>query len=258
MAEPNDDRSGRDSRLLGLVIVIALAVLMVLARFRFSDPATRTAAVAPGPLERLAARATFDDLAGAVYSALQRVQPTLVAVALESDPQSRPPAAEGAETRPALRSMGVRLRDEWVVTHVPEGWRVAVANGERAPAPDAAREVAFLMRGLEPGEDRLPITASDFQGFAYVCVVEATAAGEPTGRPAFIGRVTQTTDERWGGDVLVPGGSMEIPAGALVFRLDGRFVGLAARGPAGQLVLIPAALLESALPSSGRPIGDSP
>lgn len=256
MAEFNDDRSGRDSRLLALVIVIALVVLVVLARFRFSDTPARTAAVPPGPLDRLAARATFDDLAGAVHSALQRVQPTLVSISLHSE-QARAAAGTRSPAKADRRSIGVRLRGDWVVTHVPEGFSIAAGDGQQPPARDATREISFLMRSLEPGEDRLPIAPTDFPGFAYVCVVEATAE-QPTARPAFIGRVTELADERWNGHVLVPGGSMEIPVGALVFRLDGRFVGLAASGQDGQLVLVPAALLEAALQAGGRPSGEGP
>src|SRR5678815_4170857 len=80
-----DDRSGRDSRLLALVILIAVVVLVVLARFRFPQSDSGPAAVTPSPLERLAARATYDDLAAAVHTALQRVEPALVTVNIEPD-----------------------------------------------------------------------------------------------------------------------------------------------------------------------------
>ncbi|MBM3751545.1 MAG: hypothetical protein FJW21_10275 [Acidimicrobiia bacterium] len=55
--------SGRETRLLRLVIVVAVAMLLVLAQFRYPAPDRATAAPVAGPIERLAARATFEELA---------------------------------------------------------------------------------------------------------------------------------------------------------------------------------------------------
>src|SRR5262245_20007432 len=117
-----DDRSGRDSRMLALVIVIAVAVLVLLARFRFSQSEARPAAVTPGPLERLAARATYDDLASAVHSTLQRVESALVLFTLEPDTQ-KPPTVSGR------RIAGIRLDGDWAVVHVPSGFHIAPEEG---------------------------------------------------------------------------------------------------------------------------------
>jgi hypothetical protein len=82
----------------------------------------------------------------------------------------------------------------------------------------------------------------DFAGYAYVAVVEL-AKGGPTATPMFIGRVDAQSDERWPGDLLVPGGSVTLPVGSFVFQLDGRFVGLVVSVPNGPPAIAPAALL---------------
>lgn len=69
--------SGRETRLLLLVMVIAVAVLLVLARFRYPVADRVAATPAAGPIERLAARATFEELALIMADLSARVQPTI-------------------------------------------------------------------------------------------------------------------------------------------------------------------------------------
>jgi hypothetical protein len=87
---------------------------------------------------------------------------------------------------------------------------------------------------------------------SYVAAIEA-AGGGPTARPVFIGRV-ETLEGNWGAPVhiLPPGG--DVAPGALIFALDGRFVGLATPFGSG-LVLVPHAALETLVagpPGAGR------
>ena len=91
---------------------------------------------------------------------------------------------------------------------------------------------------------------SEFAGYAYVAVVEL-AKGGPTATPMFIGRVDAQSDERWAGELLVPGGSATLPVGSFVFLLDGRFVGLVVKVPNGPPAIAPAALLTAWLESTG-------
>jgi hypothetical protein len=60
-------RSSRDTRLLVLVILTALAVLFFLAKFRFPEATVRPAAPPTGLLDRIAPRGAYEDLATAVY-----------------------------------------------------------------------------------------------------------------------------------------------------------------------------------------------
>ena len=76
------------------------------------------------------------------------------------------------------------------------------------------------------------------------------AIGGLTAKPMFIGRIDVVDDPRWGGELLVPGGASEMPAGALVFTLDGQFIGLAVprhggHGDGGGLA--PVTVLQSAM-----------
>ena len=250
-----DDRSGRDTRLLALVIVIAIAVLVGLARFRFSQTDSRPVAVTPGPLERLAARATYDDLAAAVHTALQRVEPALILVTLEPDGQARSSASRDGS--PARRVLGVRLDGDWAVVYLPPGFRIVRPSPDdplTVRKVDNAREIAVISRPPNASEDKLPAGIGELAGFAYVSVVEPTDDG-PTMSPVFVGRVRSVFDEKWNDNLIVPGGSSELAPGALVFQLDGRFLGLAVRQSTGRVSIAPAALLESiiaAVRSSGE------
>ena len=250
-----DDRSGRDSRLLALVILISVAVLIVLARFKFPQDEAHPAAVTPGPLERLAARATYDDLAAAVHTALQRVESALITVGLEPDTQSvKTPAPSRTDTAGAdLRSrIAVRLSDEWAIVHVPRGFRLA------RNAPDDPlvvrdlyqdKEVAVVSLPLRDGEDQLSTGSAELAGFAYVCAVDPTPAG-PTATPVFIGRVRTLLDAHWGDNLIVPGGPAELTPGSLLFQLDGRFLGLVVGQPLGGVAIVPASVLAATLTAS--------
>src|SRR5215831_15672181 len=79
-SQPFEEPSGRETRLLAIVIVVSIAVLLLLARFRF--PSARLADVTPaqGPLVGLAARAPFDEMAMAMQSLVDRVSPVMAIV----------------------------------------------------------------------------------------------------------------------------------------------------------------------------------
>ena len=254
-----DDRSGRDSRLLALVILIAVAVLVVLARFRFPQSESGPAAVTPGPLERLAARATYDDLAGAVHTALQRVEPALVTVSIEPDSASTK-TTRGEAPSAGLDSrsrVAVRLGYDWAIVHVPRGFHLA-SMGDAFTVRDVnqAREVVIFSGPLRSGEDKEPAGLAELAGFAYVCVVEPTADG-PTATPLFIGRARTLFDERWNDSVLIPGGESSVAPGSLLFQLDGRFLGMVVGHPGGGIAVVPASLLSAAVADARSRSGGS-
>ncbi len=71
-------------RLLLVTIAVSVGMLLLLARFRFPDEATRqTVEPAPAPLERLAASATYDELASIMGDLERRVRPTVVSLAVQ-------------------------------------------------------------------------------------------------------------------------------------------------------------------------------
>ena len=74
MTEPRAPEARRETRLLLATIAVSVGMLLLLARFRFPEEAGRqTVEPAAAPLERLAARATFDELAGTMADLERRI-----------------------------------------------------------------------------------------------------------------------------------------------------------------------------------------
>ena len=96
------ERTGRDGRLLALVIVVSLAVLLVLARFRFAASDGALAPTPTGPLERIVARSTYEDMAATIGNLRAAPSPSVVVLlATPIPPDGKPGAGKknGAEPR---------------------------------------------------------------------------------------------------------------------------------------------------------------
>jgi hypothetical protein len=262
----SSERTGRDGRLLALVIVVSLAVLLVLAKFRFPLAAGGTTAPpAPGPFERLAARSTYDDLAASIANLVQRLTPMVAVIQLGlMPPEEKPGTKKGTTPEPVLTGpprleAAIRIGQDLALTYLPAGHRVTGGQGLAAPpdviAADPTRSIAVVRApAVFETANGLASVVADFQGFSYVAVVEA-APGGLTAAPVFIGRVDVTADAAWPSPLRAVGGSPTLPAGALVFTLDIRFIGLVVPMPNGGRALVPAAALEAtatALMSGGK------
>ena len=243
MSESDTVSSGRDTRLLALVIVVAVVVLLVLARLRFPEADVDLSTVTPAGLERLAARANYDDLAAAVRTAIQTVEPVVVSVDLV--PLVNDKSAAASVTNKLVAA--IRLRDDLAIAALPAGHKPSGGGTTVVRALDAKRDLIIAAVPTEAGPARLATSAGNFAGFTYVAVVEMTSRGL-TATPVFVGRVDPQDDERWGGALLVHGGGDSLPVGSLVFLLDGRFVGLTVNAPGGRAIA-PAALLGVVLDS---------
>jgi hypothetical protein len=257
-----DQASGRETRLLVLVIVVALAVLLVLSRLRF--PETKLTAVAPGasPLDRLAARTTYDDLGNTIASLVDRVSPTLVAIRLEANAAAhrtskgstgRGAEAPEVESRPAL---AVRIRPDVAAAYVPAGYHVTAEF--TVAAADETRGVALITVAPPNPTVTLPAANDIFAGFEYVAAIEP-ALGGPTAKPVFVGRADPAALATWAPSPLLIGGeSSGLVAGSILYDLDGRLVGLAM--PRGrEVVVVPAAALEAVVRELiGSPPGTTP
>ena len=71
----------------------------------------------------------------------------------------------------------------------------------------------------------------------------------------FVGRADPAHDGQWPTPIRVLGGTPVVPIGALMFTLDGKFIGLVTEAPDGARLLIPAAAIEATvltLTSSGK------
>jgi serine protease Do len=231
MAEPG--ASGRrETRLLLATIGISVGMLLLLARFRFPEEAARQAAEpAPAPLERLAARATYDELAGIMADLERRILPAVITVA-------------GRVAESTIYVPAVRLTPDRAVA-ILSGERRLVA-GESEPAPalvlrDAVRELVVIAPPPDGGIPAVPATTGR-PGPRYVAVVEA-AGTAPSIRPVYIGRTELVSDPRWSEPLLrIAAVQQSVASGSAVFSLDGAFVGLAT-DVEGRLRIVPAATL---------------
>lgn len=246
-----ESRSGRETRLLLLVIGVSLAVLLLLARWRFPEAALSSVPPSAAPLAGLAARASFDEMANTMADLLGRLGPSLIVTYLVDDSTSSNGRAARARdgvalVPPAERALALRIGDEAALMHVPRGMR-AVSSAE-SPDPlevlsaDPTREMAVVRVPLSSGgQDLLAGGVRSFPGLSFVVVVEPSPAG-PTIQPVFIGRTDSAVDARWAHPLIVVGPSPALPPGAFVFSMGGRFIGMVVRNSDG-LAIVPAPAL---------------
>jgi S1-C subfamily serine protease len=217
-------------RLLLATVAVSVAMLLLLARYRFPEEAARqTVESAPAPLERLAARATFDELASIMADLERRVLPSIVTVAGLS--------ASGTVYVPA-----VRLASDRAVALLSGERRVGPISGNEAPVivfRDAARDLVVLQTPMvNDAVPPMPATASR-PGPRYIAVVETSGAGHAV-RPVYIGRTDLFADPRWSDPLLgVAAVQQTVSPGSAVFSLDGTFIGLATES-AGRVMIVPA------------------
>ncbi len=244
-------RPGRETRLLLLTLAVSVVMLLVLARFRF--PAERGVPSLPerppaAPLERLAARATYDELASIVAELERRIAPALVV--LQLNPRGERGAAPAGQPGTAPEFVpGVRVRPDAVVAMIEPGASVVgIVGSDAVPiveAYDPLRALAVVK--VPPIADAPPgiweRSPRDQLNGRYVAVVEGTLGG-PTLRPTFLGRADPIRDLRWSGPLLVLGGALQTPSGSLVFSLDARLVGMSVFEE-GSAAIVPASALLS-------------
>ena len=225
----------RESRLLILTIAVSAIVLLLLAQFRFPEAPPPVAPTAP--LERLAARASFEELATRVAQLESTIAPDLMVLRLA--PRADPPGRQLADV---LTQPGRPLTE---VDHVP-ALRIDPTTGVAAIPPTArisgivrpagvsgTAGIAALdpVRGLArvrvpdgPARSVPQRALANLRTPAYVVAVEGTQAGL-TLRPVFLGRSDRFQSPRWTRPLLPLGGIVVTP-GALMFTLDGEFLGI--------------------------------
>ena len=249
-----DERTGRETRLLVLVVIIALGVLVILARFRFPASDLTTVSPSSGPLAGLAARATFDDMAESISGLLNRVSPSIIVVRLEpiepppparGTPASRqpPPPLPEARLQPALR-----VRSDLALVQLPAGMRPVPAPGLVGPIEivvhDTTRALA-LVRIVSGSESPVstPAGVDGFTGMVYAGLIEATSGGA-TVRPVFVGRVDPSSDDRWPRPLLSIGRGLDLSDGSFMFAIDGRLIGMVVR-QGSAVTIVPRAAVEA-------------
>jgi hypothetical protein len=239
------ESQGRETRILLLIVVVSIALLLVLARLRY--PAADLPVIAPtqAPLT-LNIPQGFDDLSRRLSALHATVSTRLLLLHTDTAPAPAarrggvPPRPAPAVAQPAL---AVRIRPDLAVMYVPRGQqpRVPAGMGAELVFRDETREMAVLRvpPNLEAIEDQVP---GGFSGMTYVGVLMA-ARTSITLQPAFVGPVGTISDPRWPAGVLDWGPIAVGRAGAAVFTLDGRLLGVLAAAN-GSTVLVPTTALD--------------
>lgn len=241
------ERWGRETRLLVLIVVVSLAVLLVLARFRFPAATLGVAPPAPSPLANLVNRAAFEELAEAMASTANRITPRVVVVHLgPSRPATAPRGARGTtEPGPHISrlTLGLRVRPDLAFVRVPAGMTPVALQDSSEPVEivgaDSKREIV-LVRVPTAGDGSLEPSSEAFPGFAYLGEATATVDGV-TLQPVFIGRTGTRHHDRWP-SALTGVDNANVADGSLLFTVDGRLIGLAIRDAAGAAVVPPAVI----------------
>jgi hypothetical protein len=244
MSAPPRSRLTRETRLLLIIITLSVVVLVLLSRFRFPDEAAVPGrSTTPLPLERLAARATYDELSTIIADLGRRVTPSVTVLSVDADGQQRFVPA-------------VRVREDLLLAHVKGEHRILAMVGTDEPvdiaAFDARRELVLLRVRPAPGAI-VSLDGSAFMGARpqYVATIEGTPVG-PAVRPLFLGRADRVPDNRYPEGLLVLGGVLVASPGSLIFGLDGSFVGLCVID-AGYAAGVSGQSLASAVASMTRP-----
>jgi hypothetical protein len=228
-------RVSREMRLLLLTIVVSAAVLLLLARLRFADSSSG-AGGSSAPFEALVSQASFEELARRVARLESSIAPNLVVLRLA--PRGEPAAIRLADLRagPPRRDVShvpaLRIDATTGVAAIPPGIGISGIVGRTEPpgtaeviSTDPVRHIARVRvpEGRSESLPRLPL--SELRTPAYVVAVEGTRAGV-TLRPVFLGRSDRFASPRWTRPLLPLGGAVLTP-GALIFTLDGEFLGCA-------------------------------
>jgi hypothetical protein len=237
---PGAGASGRrvsyETRLLILTIVVSALVLLLLARLRF--PETSPVVTATQPLDRLAARATYDDLATSIARLEEAIAPSLVTLRVSGATDAAPRQLADVLTRPAGETAAIQ--------HIP-ALRIGPSTGVAALAPgtlvsgivgrpepvgsagliglDPVRRLALVRLPEAPARPVRQLALADLRTPTYVVAVEGTRAGV-TLRPVFLGRAERFGSARFARALLPLGGAV-VTTGALMFTLQGEFLGCA-------------------------------
>jgi membrane-associated protease RseP (regulator of RpoE activity) len=263
--------SARETRLLLLTLAVSIVALLLLARFRFPERPLADL-TPPQSLARLARETAFDELSATLGDLLRQVSESVVVVNVAPSAGPSIPAIPGdispnpmwpaATTVPALR-----IRTDLAIAYLPYGRTVTSVGGigvssdardnARATSPLAARETSLPPDTIVGSDEerslvvvRVPMESApalsirpqtnplDAPGF--VAVLEAAPNG-PTIRAVFVSRYAVLPYPGWESPIVTLADDLRAQAGALIFTLNGSFVGMV-------LDASPPGLLASGLP----------
>jgi hypothetical protein len=231
---PREARVSRESRLLLLTIVVCAVVLLLLARLRFPEPPPAVDTSAP-PLERLAARASYEALAADIESVETMIADNLVVLRVAPQLESTPRDIGGVLVRPeqtqdVYHVAAFRISAGMALASIEPGARIVgivgrnqVGGSASVIATDPVRRIARVRVPEAPMRQVAQLPLSSLRTPVYVVAVEGTQAGV-TVRPVFLGRGDRFSTARWPRPLLALGGTAVAP-GALLFSFAGEFIG---------------------------------
>ena len=221
-------------------------MLLLLARFRFPEEARAPSDTVQAPLERLAARATYDELAAIMNDVERRIVPGIEVLRIQPD-------RNGGGFVPAPR-----LTPDRAVVLLGADERILAGTTAAVPlivGRDAARDLAVVAVPSK-GDVVTARTGPPRPGPRYVAVAEATQRGVVV-RPVYVGRTDLLQDPRTSAPLLAAAALQQtISRGAALFALDGQFIGLASE-LGGAVSIVPAENLR-ALAEAAQPVPSDP
>jgi S1-C subfamily serine protease len=232
MQESNRRQGGPEVRLLLATIAISAVALLLLARLRFPEAPPAPELIVTPPLERLAATATYDELARIVAGVQARIGPSLLPLRLTRRAVDELPLDSTVLSSAAAGSTmttAIRLSETTALAYIPQA---AGPPARLLPSEDPVEMVAVdEIRGLAlltvpRGPAIVPRASRNFMVDvpAYLAAAEPTVAGAAM-RPVFIARADARADARWGTN-LYSLGIQGSPPGSPLFSLSGEFMGL--------------------------------
>lgn len=223
-------RISRETRLLLATAAVAVAALWVLARLRFPDlPATPNPV--PPLLSQLAAPLTLDGLASEVFQLQARLSSGLVVL----DAMSLAPATDTRTNTP--RVIGLRVRDDVVLTVAPKGWSVASGPTDRVLALDRPSGLAVVRVAAQSPVSSISRWAPARIDRPQFLMVTEASSDRATLRPAYVSSLRPVVSALWPDHVWECPESTEIARGAFVFTTGGDLVGVVAEYGARQVIV---------------------
>jgi hypothetical protein len=230
-SSPYRPRVSRETRLLLMTGVLAVAALWLLARIRFQDlPVTPNPV--PSVLSQIASGPKYDDLAGEIAQLQLRLQPSLFAL------QMPPPVLGGRSL--AQGPAAVRLRDELAVTLLPNASNPDNWRGATLHVRDAASGLAVVrVAGEVPAGIPAIWTPRRLAQPRYFMATEVWQQGVSL-RPTFVASLDAVSSPLFDDPVWAVPPRSDLAAGSFLFSNNAELVGLVI-AYAGQLVIVPGA-----------------
>jgi serine protease Do len=243
-------RVSRETRLLLLIALISVAVLWVLARFRFPDRPATPNPVSP-VLTQLGLRSALDDVVAAVSDLTPRIAASLLAI----------DAPVQSPERAARPEAALRFRQDLAVTLL-SGPAARLADGVWRGATVEARDP---MSGLAvvrvPGANAPELTMWEprrLENPRYVIAADVAREGTSL-RPVFLGALYPVVTSMWDQSTIwAAPHAADLATGTFLFTVEGALVGLVIEREGRPMIVPGSSVLASAerlLRDGNKPMG---